>query len=61
MIVSFILFLVLVFFGDEVIKILYNLCLHFSRQDGKDKKMMESKSHNESDQNTKKTRDDNMG
>jgi hypothetical protein len=31
-------FLFLVTFGDEVMKILRNLCLHFARQDGQDGK-----------------------
>ena len=31
----------LVTFGDEVIKILRNLCLHFARQDGQDVKKRE--------------------
>ena len=34
----------LVTFGDEVTKILHNLCLHFARQDGQDGKKMERKS-----------------
>ena len=49
----------LVTFGDEVTKVLLNLCLHFARQDGKNP---EKKSHNKSDQNTtsqkKKIRDE---
>ena len=28
----------LVIFGDEVTKILHNLCFHFARQDGQDRK-----------------------
>jgi hypothetical protein len=28
----------LVIFGDEVMKILCNLCLHFARKDGQDEK-----------------------
>jgi len=31
-------FWLLVIFGDEVMKILCNLCLHFARQDGQDEK-----------------------
>ena len=38
----------LVTFGDEVTKILRNLCLHFARQDGQD-----GKNGKKSDQNTK--------
>ena len=34
----------LVTFGDEVKKILPNLCLHFARQDGQDVKKPERKS-----------------
>ena len=33
---SHVSFLVLVTFGDKVLKILHNLCLHFVRQDGQD-------------------------
>ena len=44
----------LVTFGDEVTKILGNLCLHFARQDGQDDKKMQKKSRNLSDQNTKR-------
>ena len=36
----------LVTFGDEVTKILRNLCLHFARQDGRDGKKLERKSRN---------------
>ena len=36
----------LVTFGDEVTKILRNLCLHFARQDGQDGKKPERKSRN---------------
>ena len=39
----------LVTFGNEVTKILHNLCLHFARQGVQDEK----KSRNQSDQNTK--------
>ena len=44
---SHVSFLFLVTFGDEVTKILHNLCLHFARQDGQDgkngKKIMQPK------------------
>ena len=36
----------MVTFGDEVTKILHNLCLHFARQDGQDGKKPERKSRN---------------
>ena len=36
----------LVTFGDEVTKILRNLCLHFARQDGQDGEKPERKSCN---------------
>ena len=39
--------------SNENTKILHNLCLHFSRQDGQDRKKTERKSHNYIDQNTK--------
>ena len=35
-------FCFLVTFGDEVTKILCNLCLHFARQDGQDRKRKEN-------------------
>jgi len=37
----------------ENTKTLHNLCLHFARQDGQDRKETERKSSNLSDQNTK--------
>ena len=39
-------FLFLVTFGDEVMKILHNLSLHFAGQDGQDGKTPERKSGN---------------
>ena len=44
-------FFVFVTFGDELTKILHNLCLNFARQDGQDGEKTERKS---SDLNTKK-------
>ena len=53
-------FLFLVTFGDEVMKILRNLCLHFARQDGQDgkngKKIMQLKWPK-----YQKPKDENMG
>ena len=60
--VSFIPFLVT--FGDRVMKILRNICLHFARQDGQDKKKWRENlaKMRENDQNNKtKRRKDGMG
>ena len=32
-------------FGDEVTKVLRNLCLHFARQDGQDEKKKQKENH----------------
>ena len=50
----------LVTFGDEVTKILRNLCLHFERQDGQDGK---KRKENDTTKVTKipKPKDENMG
>ena len=45
---NFLFFVTFGTFGNEVTKILHNLCLHFARQDGQDRKKQKV---------TKKTRD----
>ena len=53
-------FLFLVTFGNEVMKILHNLCLHLARQDGEDGK---KRKENHATKVTKipKPEDENMG
>ena len=52
-------FWLLVIFGDEVMKILCNLCLHFARQDGQDEKWKEN--HTSKVTKYQKPKDKNMG
>ena len=44
----------LVTFGDEVTKMLCNLCLHFARQDGQDRKNQKMKIWDERNKTNKK-------
>ena len=48
----------LVTFGAELTKILHNLCLHFARQDGQDRK---NRKQNHATKVTKIPKDKNMG
>ena len=53
----------LVTFGDEVTKILHNLCLHFARQDRQDRQDGKNRKGNHASKVTKiqKPKDENMG
>ena len=55
--VQFFVFWFLVTFGNEVTKILHNLCLHFARQDGQDGK---KRKENHATKVTKIPKDKNM-